>query len=231
MPELKSSIDVSWSKVIWTVLIILLVAGVIGGFLFWYFLIREPVSPTTTTKQATTSANPATPSTQKDVIADWKNYTSGSIGFQIKYPVEAKIEAGSEVAKNRMGPLGVEAVQFDIWGPKQGPNTQLSDAMRVVIATVENPNQLNLRDFADQNSMAAVQDPTWESRLSFKKSTIDNKESYEADMKGVMGEYTLLYLSSKNSDQMIKIYITCVGDRAAEYKNISDLMLSTFKFL
>jgi hypothetical protein len=85
MPELTSSKDVSWAKVIWTVVVITLAVGVISGGLFWYFYVRQPEEPTSvmTTKQATSSA---TPSAQKDETT-WYKYTNARLGFSMDFPV------------------------------------------------------------------------------------------------------------------------------------------------
>lgn len=60
MPEeVMVSKKISWPKVIWTTLTIAVVAGLIGGGLFWYFYVRETTESTSTTvnKQASPSAN------------------------------------------------------------------------------------------------------------------------------------------------------------------------------
>ncbi|OGY21641.1 MAG: hypothetical protein A2126_03220 [Candidatus Woykebacteria bacterium GWB1_45_5] len=92
MPELKSSKDVSWPKVILTVVIIAIAVGLIGGGLVWYFYVREPVAPTTSTKRATPSAKKATPSAQKDETAGWQEYTGKYIKITFKYPPRWTVE-------------------------------------------------------------------------------------------------------------------------------------------
>ena len=80
---------ISWKKILVSVGVIAVVAGIIAGALYWYFVINEEETTTTeTTKVSTPSSKQATPSAkkEKDETADWKTYTNSSLGFSIKYP-------------------------------------------------------------------------------------------------------------------------------------------------
>ena len=85
---------ISWPKVILTVVIITLVAGLISGCLYWYYYIHQPEASTSVTinKSATSSAKKATSSAQKDETAGWQTYIGDKEGFQyqFKYPRDWK---------------------------------------------------------------------------------------------------------------------------------------------
>ncbi|OGY26198.1 MAG: hypothetical protein A2Z24_01355 [Candidatus Woykebacteria bacterium RBG_16_44_10] len=87
MPEDTPQVvtTISWPKVILTILIIVVVAGLIGGGLFWYFVVRQPTELTpTATNVATSSSKKATDYKLVDTTA-WKTYSS-SFKYQLKYP-------------------------------------------------------------------------------------------------------------------------------------------------
>jgi hypothetical protein len=87
MPENTPPKAISWSKVIITVLVIVLVAGLISGVLFWYFLVRQPTESTpATTNVATSSAKTASASAKKDETAGWLIYENKENAFSFKYP-------------------------------------------------------------------------------------------------------------------------------------------------
>ena len=83
--------SVSWSKIILTVLVIVIVTAIIAGA-YWYFVLSKPTGEVDTSpikvstpsdKKATSSA---TPSAKKDETAGWKTYINKELGFSIKYP-------------------------------------------------------------------------------------------------------------------------------------------------
>ena len=82
---------VSWSKIIITVIVIVVVTALIAGA-YWYFVLSKstgevdtsPIKVSTpSTKKATSSA---TPSAKKDETANWKTYENKKDGYSIKYP-------------------------------------------------------------------------------------------------------------------------------------------------
>src|SRR3989344_8366925 len=83
--------SVSWSKIILTVLVIVIVTAIIAGAYLYFVLGKSagevdtsPIKVSTpTTKKATPSA---TPSAKKDENTGWKTYTNKNLGFSIKYP-------------------------------------------------------------------------------------------------------------------------------------------------
>lgn len=99
-PQTPSTTNVSWVKVILTVLIIVIVTAIIAGA-YWYFVLGKstgevdtsPIKVSTpSAKKATESAKKATESAKKDETADWKTYTNSKKGFSIKYPTTYFVE-------------------------------------------------------------------------------------------------------------------------------------------
>jgi hypothetical protein len=85
----EQSKGISWKKISVSVGLIAVVAGIIAGGLYWYFVQNEEEATTTgTTKVTTPSSKPATPSAEKDETADWKTFTDSTGSFSIKYPKE-----------------------------------------------------------------------------------------------------------------------------------------------
>ena len=80
MPEEVAPVkSISWSKVIWSILIIVVVGGLISGALFWYFYVRQPTESTpSTTKVTTSSSKTATASAQKDGAVDGRECSKDS---------------------------------------------------------------------------------------------------------------------------------------------------------
>ena len=90
---------ISWKKIIVSVVVIVMVAGIISGLL-WYFACNQTESSTTeTTKVSTPSSKQATPSAKKDETVDWK--TLKATNFSFKYPSswEEHTTTGSEGKK------------------------------------------------------------------------------------------------------------------------------------
>src|SRR3989344_4442580 len=97
--------SVSWSKIILTVLVIVIVTAIIAGA-YWYFVLSKPTGEVDTgpikvstpaAKKATSSATPsakkATSSAKlvegyssKVEVAGWKTFTNSKAKFSIKYP-------------------------------------------------------------------------------------------------------------------------------------------------
>jgi len=117
MDQPASTKATSWSKVIWTVVIITVIASLIGGGLYWYYYVRQPETstPATTTKQATQSTKKATPSAQKDETANWKVFEDDS--FIVKYPPDWEIKTKPYVSAPPLESItlskeGVGTVEF-----------------------------------------------------------------------------------------------------------------------
>src|SRR3989344_1536985 len=92
--------SISWSKVILTILAIVIVVGLIAGGL-WYFVLGKSessetgsVKVTTPTKQSTPSSKKATESAQKDETEGWKvfNFEFKDKKFSFKYPEDWVVE-------------------------------------------------------------------------------------------------------------------------------------------
>src|SRR3990167_875717 len=99
----------SWKNIIIGVVIGAVLLGV-GGFLVYNAYQPKKEEPTIpTTKKATSSAKPSTPSAQKDETADWKTY-SGSL-YYFKYPANWKVES-------EKGTEGVISDHIEINDPK-----------------------------------------------------------------------------------------------------------------
>ncbi len=223
--------SINWKRI----LIVAVIGAVVIGLGVLVFLILQPkdeATSTVTSKKVTPSAKISTPSAKKDEPADWKIYSSKSIGFQIKYPLEVEIESGASLATNRFGPSGIDAVQFDIWGPIQKEQTEFNDGMRLVIGLIENPEQLPTKDFADRDSNPSFNSDVTK-RFSFEKVLIDNKESYTAVYESYPLEikHTVIYLPAKKPDQIIQASAIFLGEKENDYNNIYELMISNFKFL
>ncbi len=80
--------SISWKKVIVSVVVIAVVAGIISALL-WYFVCNQTESTTAeTTKVSTPGSKQATPSAEKGEAADWKTDTTNFMGvkFSLKYP-------------------------------------------------------------------------------------------------------------------------------------------------
>jgi hypothetical protein len=148
-PQAPQGKGISWKKIVVSVVAIAVVAGIIAGGLYWFFVINEEETTTEPTKISTPSAKKATPSAkkEKDETADWKVLTAKTpesnpdiydptktIKFSFRYPPDFRIvvDHGNSVVTNddnyqlgvkTPGSIGVIATVGES-GEKPSPSTE-----------------------------------------------------------------------------------------------------------
>jgi len=88
--QIVSVKKISWSKVIITIFVIIVVTAIISG-VYWFFILNKSSEDSDLTgpvpkPQVTTTTPSATPSVQEDKTADWKVYKSSADRYSTKYP-------------------------------------------------------------------------------------------------------------------------------------------------
>jgi len=203
-------------KILGGVLGIFVLAGAVFGA---YKLGTRQVQPSP--QPSPTPAAVATPTA--DPTANWQTYTNTKYGYSIKYPSE--LESKDVDPSTVLGPTGVTAHNFIVWGPTQRPQTEFYDGLSVILGVVTNPEELPLRDFADQASQ-----PTVGERESFEEIQIGDLRGFKAVGVG-LGRFTHIFLPYKTADKVIKFTVIWGGEKEEEYRENFNLMLSTFRFL
>lgn len=187
-------------------LIILLLVGV-GGYLYFTKSSTKPVIP-----QPTPSV---TPTKAVDETANWKTYTSTTLGFSIKYPSDAKI------TEQQNG-----SVSLLIWGPTQKANTEFYDGVNLNFNADSLKGQ-TLKAFTDKR----VEDSkiNGEILIPLKPTTIGAVEGYMFRASG-LGEHNYTFLPSK-SGEYFEIINSTNDPTNKGFVKTADQILSTFKFV
>jgi hypothetical protein len=83
--------SISWKKILASVGVIAIVAGLIAVAIWYPVRNQTESSPVVTTDVSTPSSKQATPSAKKDETADWKTYTSKKVKVKFKHPLDWEI--------------------------------------------------------------------------------------------------------------------------------------------
>ena len=209
----------SWFKIVlFSILGIILAAGLVfAGYKLAQLKQVKPGPQPTPTPVVVATPTP-------DPTANWKTYTNTKYGYSIKYPPE--MESKKLEPSAAFGPIGLTAHNFIVWGPTQKPETEFYDGLAVTLGMMTNPEELSLREFADQRS----QPVEIGERESFEEIQVGNLKGFKAVGVG-LGRFTHIFLPYKTADKVVQIIATWGGEKKKEYQDTFNLMLSTFKFL
>jgi hypothetical protein len=216
MPENIPPKTISWSKVILTVLVIVLVSGLISGVLFWYFLVRQPIESTPiTTNVATSSSKTASASAKKDETAGWKilitkTRDSGkTISFSFKYPSNFKVEESTYVTNDPN------------WNNTSGLTTfGKIEAYARIASEIGNPSQIPEESFLGGKSAFRSSDLANNGSVIYFVPAVATKEGNQVPF----AFFCYVQLLPKESGSLS-------DSELSNFEKTCDFMASTFKFL
>ena len=219
---------ISWSRVIITVLVIIVVTAVIAGA-YWFFILNKDSDTSDLTgpvpKSNVTPATPsATPSTQKDDISDWRTYKSGE--FIFKYPPNWKLQK-EDLTNNdlRLNSPNIEADIENVINVKKG-------SMIRFFPSEEYTSNKTLLQYVKDKFKTEL-----EQKVAITTSTnLGGEGAVRLDSKlGVYGTSASDFISSTiyivNNDKLYKITRLYLPGKQSEHKDTFNQILSTFKFL
>jgi hypothetical protein len=226
---------ISWPKVILTVVIITLVAGLISGGLFWYFYVRQSEEPTstTTTKQTTASAKPATPSAQKDetvllTVNHWGQtgtdgweYRTFKISFPSEYYVVSDDMVSSYKSQGGMAPpvlILTTEKQALVKGSKDDENyldiNEIEESGRkcVLIWSTSGFNSIeSWYSHTGKNYQVISENKTKEGKYEFlKRTALDKNRNIEVSQAFILFPNKISYFfntCSTNSEKDLKVIL------------------------
>ncbi len=223
---------ISWKKIIVSVVVIVMVAGIISGLL-WYFACNQTESSTTeTTKVSTPSSKQATPSAKKDETANWNTLTNTGLGYSIKYSASWKTKRCTYPAENSstsdlIDPTKVEYTTGDVCASGHVGN------ILIVIGRSDKNYSQKLAEWEQYYSSAEHSNYKKTNvkvgaLAAVKFSAITTDQNLTFGKKA--GVILLRYLVDDGKDKPLVVrYNQDTTDD--NYQSIFDKMLSTFKFL
>ncbi len=132
-PQAPQGKGISWKKIIVSVVAIAMVAGIIAGALYWYFVINEEETTTEPVKVSTPSSKQATPSAEKDEPTEpsdslAKTYKDNFFNVSFKYPEdwEEKTKSGIEACEPSVGPKNVKDAGVSVCEFGQGSAEEMA---------------------------------------------------------------------------------------------------------
>ena len=227
-PKMKSQVQVvsvkkiSWSKILITVLVIIVVTAVIAGA-YWFFALNKPSDTSDLTgpvpKLKVTTATPsATSSTQKDDISDWRTYTDPKKDFSIKYPNSFSVE---DITGTILG-VGFNSPDKKLSSP---PVVTLEKGGFITVY-VKDVSSNNL----DSEFTSYLQSTKTKSKTY---TTLDENKAIKSTLVPYGSTYSNepVIVFSVKSRQRFAIIMYAHQDSLQDVNEIFELMISTFKFL
>lgn len=209
-PQVQGGKGISWKKIIAGVGVMVVVAGIIAGGLYWFFVLNEEETTTESTKVSTPSSKQATPSAKKDETADWIDFE----GDVIEYPPgDDKIQVALKF------PVSYEIGNYE--GVSMVSSKNLAGITPSEIGDIQVQTSFYPKTSGQPDALHPPKDGS-DSELGGKtaKRFVSEKDVVSYVVKNLTSNsYTFIFSCN---------YIPKSGDNAEE---TCDLIASTFKFL
>lgn len=192
--------------------------GTIGYFGYQNYRMKQQIRQKQSTPLPVVTKQPeaANPTPTIDPIAEWKTYSAST--YEVKYPEEmtARIEEASVFYLSK-------------WGPTQKKDTELYDGISLRFQPFELP---------DIDLEAYVQDKVQETETEGMAEIISPPVPINiGDYKGLtytsrgLGTHKYIYIQSSDKIMLMEIIDSTVDPNNQGFQQITDQILSTFKFI
>ncbi len=212
-PQAPQGKGISWKKIIVSVAAIAVVAGIIAGGLYWFFVLNEEETTITEpTKVSTSSSKQATPSAkkEKDETADWIDFEGDVIEYppgDDKIQVALKFPVSYEIGNYE----GISMVSSkDLAGVTPSKTGDIQVQMSLYPKNSGQPDALHPPNDGSDSELGGKTAKRFLSESDVVSYIVKNLTS---------NSYTFIFSC---------IYLPKPGDNAEE---TCDLIVSTFKFL